>query len=105
MVLCPCSLEITGKNTFISLTWTAPFTLDISTETEDISYCVDVFISTLIYTECGISTTQFQYAKPNDSVCHNYTFTVTPVNVVGNGPSTIMSYFEVETSKFLDYNL
>ena len=98
------SLELTVQDSIISLTWLPPFTLDITSEDHDIrGYCVDVFNSTsklLIYSESGISATLFQYPTPADSVCHNYMFTVTPVNVVGDGTSSIISYSEVETSKF-----
>ena len=95
---------VTEQNDIITLTWLPPFTLDIPSEDDDIrGYCVDVFNSTsnmLIYSECGISATLFQYPKPNDTVCHNYTFTVTPVNVVGNGTSNTIIY-GVETSKLI----
>ncbi len=83
----PISLD-----SIISLTWTPPFSLDISDVDPDItSYCVGVVNSTyslVIDSQCGITDTQYNYTvSPNDTVCDTYTFTVTPVNIVGNGTS------------------
>ena len=95
------SLTMTVQNSIISLTWRAPFTLNILSENPDIEgYCVDVFNSssyTLVHSECGINDTLFNYPTPDDSVCHIYMFTVTPVNVVGNGTKNTISYFGVES--------
>ncbi len=76
----------------ISLTWTPPFSLDISNADPDIAgYCVGVVNSTtslVIDSHCGITDTQYNYTvSPNDTECDTYTFTVTPVNIVGNGTS------------------
>ena len=77
----------------ISLTWTPPFSLDITNVDPDITgYCVGVTNSTsslVIHSECGITDTQYNYTvlPPNDIVCDTYTFTITPVNRVGNGTS------------------
>ncbi len=45
--------------------------------------------SLVIDSQCGITDTQYNYTlSPNDNiVCDTYTFTVTPVNIVGNGTS------------------
>ena len=87
-----CSLTATPipLDSIISLTWTPPFSLDITYEDPDIiGYCVSVANSTstlVIHSECGITDTQYNYTvSPNDIVCDTYTFTITPVNVVGNG--------------------
>ncbi len=75
----------------IFLTWTPPFSLDISSVDPGIKYCVGVVNSTsslVIDSQCGITDTQYNYTvSPNDIVCDTYTFTVTPVNIVGNGTS------------------
>ena len=96
------SMNITERNNIITLTWEPPFTLDIPSEDPDIrGYCVDIFNSTsnmLIYSECGIITTLFQFT-PKDTVCHNYTFTIIPVNVVGNGTNNTVLYYGVDSSK------
>ena len=79
---------LTIHNSTISLTWTAPFTLDITGVDPDITYCVGVVNSTsssILHSECGITETEYEYPIPPDSACHMYMFTVTPVNVAGNG--------------------
>ncbi len=79
-------------DSIISLTWTPPFSLDIPGVDADITYCVGVVNSTsslVIHSQCGITDTQYNYTvSPRSTPCDNYTFTVTPVNIVGNGAST-----------------
>ncbi len=44
--------------------------------------------SLVIDSQCGITDTHYNYTvSHNDIVCDTYTFTVTPVNIVGNGTS------------------
>ena len=74
------------NDSIVTLSWTAPFSLNITTENPDISgYCVDVYSPDLIFSQCEISETAFNYTLPSDSDCYTVTLTVTPVNVVGNG--------------------
>ncbi len=80
-------------DSIISLTWTPPFSLDILNEDPDITgYCVGVVNSTsslVIDSQCGITDTQYNYTvSPRSTLCDTYTFTVTPVNIVGNGTSS-----------------
>ena len=82
-------------DTAIFLTWTAPFTLDISNVDPDITYCVDVVNSTSssgILSQCEITVTSFSI--PLGRVCDNlnFSFTVTPVNGVGNGTAVTLGY-------------
>ncbi len=77
-------------DSIISLAWKLPFSLDIPGVNPDITgYCVGVVNSTsslVMHYQCGITDTQYNYTvSPNDIVCDTYTFTVTPVNIVGNG--------------------
>ena len=75
-----------SSSALITLTWTPPFTLNITNFSPDISgYCVDVVdhtSSSTLHSECNITKTQFSYPITD---CHVYNFTVTPVNRVGNG--------------------
>lgn len=83
------SLTLSVQNSTIFLNWTAPFTLDINgiDEQPDITYCVNVALSnSTLYSECGITETEYIYSNTCTCVgCINVTFTVIPVNVVGNG--------------------
>ena len=77
----------------ISLTWTPPFSLDIPHVDPDITgYSVGVVNSTsslVIHSQCGITDTHYNYTvSPRSTPCDTYTFTVTPVNIVGNGTSS-----------------
>ncbi len=79
-------------DSIISLTWIPPFSLDIPSADPDITgYCVGVVNSTSLFTidsQCGITDAQYNYTvSPRSTPCDNYTFTVTPVNIVGNGKS------------------
>ena len=65
----------------------------------DITYCVDVINSTssvTVHLECDITMTEFSYPIPQDAVCHSYVLTITPVNVVGRGVSSSVSYIGTE---------
>ncbi len=79
-------------NSTISLTWTPPFSLDITGVHPDIIYCVGVVNSTsslVIYSQCDITEAQYNYTvSPRSTPCDTYTVTVTPVNIVGNGTSS-----------------
>ena len=87
------SLMMTVQDSTISLTWTAPFTLDITGVDPDITYCVGVVnftsgSSSTLHSECGITETEYEYPIPPDSACHDHMVTVTPGNPAGNGTSS-----------------
>ena len=91
------SLSATIQDSIISLNWTAPFTLDIPKVDPDITYCVgvvDSISSSTLHSQCGITETEYEYPIPPDSACHDYMVTVTPVNVVGNGTSSPLTFSE-----------
>ena len=96
------SISVSGAN--ISLTWTAPFTLDIFGVDPDITgYCVNVVNSTsslTLHTQCGITETQFSYPIPPNADCHVYTFTVTAINVVGMGEPATISYRAIDSCEY-----
>lgn len=74
-------MENRQDSTF-TLSWNRPLTLDLDS---DITYCVEIVSSTSSQTECGIMGTNFTYPEPPRVDCSSINFTVTPVNVVGNG--------------------
>ncbi len=93
-------------DSIISLTWTPPFSLDISNADPDITgYCVGVVNPTsslVIDSQCGITDTLYNYTvSPNDVVCDTYSFTVTPVNIVGNGTSASVTQGILPSGKLL----
>ena len=83
------NLTLTVNDSIATLSWTAPFSLDITNNDPAISgYCVDVYrAGSLVHSTCEVTETEFNYLLPPDGLCHVYTFTVTPVNAAGNGTS------------------
>ena len=79
----------------MSVTWTPPFTLDISDVEDDISgYCIDVVninTSSSLFSQCGINATEIDFSLSLDA-CHIYRITVSPVNVVGQGEGNTLNY-------------
>ncbi len=98
-------------DSIISLTWTPPFSLDIPGVDPDITgYCVGVVNSTsslVIHSQCGITYTQYNNTmSPRSTSCDIYTFTITPVNIVGNGTSasvTLLSNITEGKISFYNY--
>ena len=99
-------VNMSGDST-LALNWRAPFTLDITGIQPDIQYCVDVMTTTSSLTTCTINVTKFSYSLPPNSSCHDYyEFTVTPVNVVGNGtPSSLNFSTNISTECELYYDV
>lgn len=95
------SLSIATSNTSVLITWTAPFSFEFATLGPDITYCVDVVVSTqsmahqdvmLIYSECVIEETFFTFVPPfTPSTCDEWEFIVTPVNLAGNGTRSTLA--------------
>ena len=99
------SLKVTSADDdSITLNWGAPFTLNITRENPDITYCVDVDVinsqtSALLHPVCEIIGTEFTYLLLSRNWCHKYNFTVTPCNVVGKGLSDSLLYSRIISSK------
>ncbi len=98
-------------DSIISLNWTAPFSLNISSVDSDISgYCVGVVVinstsSLVMHSQCGITDTQYNYTVSSRSTpCDTYTFTVTPVNIVGNGTSANVTQGILPNSEYLSFS-
>lgn len=98
------SLIISLQDTFTFLTWSAPFTLDISANAVDITYCVDVAnLTAVLYSECGIITNRFNYSIPSGGECGEVVFTVIPVNAAGRGMPNTIEYSLALHRKLLSY--
>ena len=67
----------------ISISWEAPFSLDLTTAEPDIQYCVDVYNATgergaIVESSCDITETSYTFTPDNLSPDHLFNFTVTP---------------------------
>ena len=86
------------QNSNYTLEWVPPFSLDIASIDPDIEgYCVDITslsTTSVLRSQCGVNGTLFSYPIPSNDGCHDYEFTVTPVNVVGNGTTANVSHFQ-----------
>ena len=98
------SLNVASQNGVVTVSWTAPFTLDITDVDPDIEgYCVNVVNSTTsatLQSECDITETEFSYVLPPRSVCTTFIFTIIPRNLAGNGTSASTMHREVMNGKF-----
>ena len=87
------NLTVNPANSTFYLTWDPPFTKDIRNVHPDITgYCVfaevrDYTSSSTFFTICGINETEIAIPMPErlNAGCDRYIFSVTGVNVVGNG--------------------
>jgi hypothetical protein len=78
-----------AQNSTVVLHWDPPFTLDIPRVDPDIeAYCVTVDAGFILHSQC-INKTEFHY--PLDG-CYLYNFTVTAINIVGNGTGKTVLY-------------
>ena len=82
----------------ISLTWTPPFSLDITGVDPDLWYRVEVYNVTsgrTPLTNLSVSEPEFNFTVPDPSPCDQFEFRVTPVNGAGNGPANdpVRGYF------------
>lgn len=96
-LLAAVNLTLAVNDSTVYLDWTASFSLDITGVSHDTSYCVDVTnaaSSLILYSQCGITMTEFTYPLPPDRICSIILFTVTPVNLAGNGVRNTVSYIE-----------
>ncbi|XP_064387523.1 uncharacterized protein LOC135335850 isoform X2 [Halichondria panicea] len=73
------NLHAHSSSTNITITWDAPFSLNLTTAEPDIQYCVDVYDSAtgvLLHSECGIIGERYTYSPSNP--CSTYALLVTP---------------------------
>ncbi len=95
------SLQVRPNGGSARLIWTAPFTLPFPLDAPDITYCVDVtnthenipnVTPVLIHSECGIVPITYDFLPTfNISECDSFAFTVTPINLAGNGTSALIT--------------
>jgi len=94
------SLKANPEQTFVNLTWTPPFSLNITNTDPDFFYCVEVYnISTgvtLFDRSYMMNDPNFNFMTPSSSSCDRFEFRVIPVNGAGNGSMASVngSFFE-----------
>ena len=91
-------LNFTLARDNLTITWDAPFSLDIPQTDPDVEYCVTVNSSgEILHSECEIWVTEFYFRFDGSfPYCEENTAIVTPYNdVVGNGLSSLV-YLEPE---------
>ena len=83
------NLTVHSKWSSILLTWTPPFSLDITGVDPDLWYCVEVYNITWgrapLTTNCSVYEPQFYLTALNHSPCDLFEFRIFAVNAVGNG--------------------
>ena len=80
----------------INVSWTAPFSLDVTGVDPDIWYSVFIYnvtdgnnLTAIPCTDCNdIAETHYIFTLEYFSPCHKFNFTVIPQNGVGDGPSS-----------------
>ena len=89
----PNNITVQNGIRSITISWSAPFSLDVSEVDPDIWYTVLISNVTdednptaVPCTDChNLTQTHYIFSPDFPSPCHNYTFTVIPQNRVGNG--------------------
>ena len=101
-VLLPGSLSAVGdlrassNASSVTISWTAPFSLDVTGVDPDIWYSVLIYNVTdennptaILCTDCiNITETHYTFTPDYLSPCHVYNFSVIPVNGAGQGESS-----------------
>lgn len=101
------SLTVQDSGSMAFLNWTEPFRLRNDDDTPEVSYCVEIMNGSSseqpkLDSQCGISDTSFSFTIPPLSWCYLYVAVVTPINIVGRGVQSAVSYFGTETSELVD---
>lgn len=94
------SLNASADNTSLLIHWFAPSIVTFTYQNSNITYCVDIVNSSAtLHSKCGITRTEFSYLLPPRSWCEEFTVTVTPVNVIGNGTRRHVQFSTARPSK------
>ena len=111
---CPCNgfhllgplssvadLRTSGNATSVTISWTAPFSLDVTSVDPDIWYSVLIYNVTdeptaVPCTDCiNITETHYTFTPDYPSPCQEYIFTVIPLNGAGQGETSHISGYTI----------
>ena len=86
-------LRASSNASSVTISWTAPFSLDVTGVDPDIWYSVLIYNVTdetaILCTDCiNITETHYTFTPDYLSPCHVYNFSVIPVNGAGQGESS-----------------
>ena len=88
-------LHVTSDASSVTISWTAPFSLDVTGVDPDIWYSVIYNVTDennptdTLCTDCiNITETHYTFTPDYLSPCHVYLFSVIPVNGAGQGQSS-----------------
>ena len=113
-------LTYSDSLTIIIISWSAPFSLDVTGVDPDIWYSVLIYNVTdnptaIPCTDCmDITETHYTFTPDYPSPCHKYIFTVIPLNGAGQGHSSSVTYIHKDVltpcenhnpSKFVNFEL
>ena len=93
--------DLTYNNSYksIIISWSAPFSLDVTNDDPDIWYSVLIYNVTdnptaIPCTDCmDITETHYTFTPDYPSPCHKYIFTVIPLNGAGQGHISNVTVF------------
>ena len=85
-------LETNSNASSINVSWTAPFSLDVTDVDPDTWYSILIYnvtddnLTAIPCADCNnFAETHYIFTPDHSSPCHKYNFTVIPQNGVGNG--------------------
>ena len=99
-------LNTSSNGTSINVSWTAPWSLDVTGVDPDIWYSVIIYnvtdmnnISTIPCTNCiNITYTKYEFTPDYVGCCHVYNFSVIPFNGAGKGESQTVTFSKFKKS-------
>ncbi len=70
------------------LSWNDVFSLNFPDVDPDVTYCVDMYKLSTVYSFCNITVSTFYFTLPsNVSICGDYSLIISAVNIVGRSES------------------
>ena len=104
-------LRASSNASSVTISWTAPFSLDVTGVNPDIWYSVLIYNVTdennptaILHTDCiNITETHYTFTPDYLSPCHVYNFSVIPINGAGQGESSGYATYRKFLTKALSH--